>query len=579
MTEKTRWEVDLVDGVSGSARRQETALERLQRRFQRLSASSNAALASTAARFETFGAKMRRNWQILTRQYQGPLRTGFEENLRHPVQAAARTAGRAWSAAGQQAKRGWGAFAEWLPGKLKDATKLSGLLVAGSVLGVTAIAAKYADLGQKSRAAFSLMLGSQAAGESAWMESRKLAVDMGMKIDEVAGSYQRFISMGFKRGEAVELVKMGADMTALGASAEKVSSVLDAMGKIKATGTLQGDELMMLAEAGINIGSIYDRLGEQFGKTRAQIVKMKEAGKISSEDAISAIKATVLATTGQTEFGAARTKVMESTLSGAFQRMRSRMVDSLIGVGEEAAPRLTAMMSKVGDMVTKFLDSKSGKDFMGDAADLVSQVADTISASLPYVRQFIGAFSEGFGNTMSVIVDLMSDLFSQNGSSLLETMKSMGTAAGRLVALLAGAAGALSGLVFTIVRVGAAISNYVVSALDWVASKIFAISNAIENMASTTRSFLGMDIGEFAAKVAPPTAGAAAVPGVPAALNAQGKPSIANTTTNTVTVPVTVQAPAGGSEADGRTWGAGASKSIERGLLGALGGANAAAGT
>jgi tape measure domain-containing protein len=466
-------------------------------------------------------------------------------------------------------------------------TVMSGMALAGSILGVTALATKYADLGQKSRGAFSMMLGSKALGEDAFRESRALAIELGMGIDEVKGSYQRFLSMGFDRGESVEIIKMGADMTALGASTEKVSSVLDAMGKIKATGSLQGDELMMLAEAGINTGAIYDRLGAKFGKTRAQVVKMKEAGKISAEDAIAAIKSTVLATTGQSEFGAARRNIMTSTLSGAFQEMKAVAIDSFIGIGDAAGPQLTKMVSAISKMVGEFMKSDAGKSFLADAAVLAGRVADGITESLPLVKEFIGQFKDGFGETMDIMAEAFRDIFSPGDKAKTsETFAKLGKDAGQIAAALVSTALVMGMLSYGAIKFGAALKDYVVGEVEWIGKLIFFISDSIDNLTAKLKSSkmtamdwmnpLGYVTGKMGESVA---ATYRAIPGESGKISAAGKPGVAGNTTNTVTVPVTVNAPPGTDAAAGAAFGRGVASGAERGMMSALGGANLASGT
>jgi tape measure domain-containing protein len=469
-------------------------------------------------------------------------------------------------------------FVKEVPKKLKEATKTAGMVAAGAVLGVAALATKYADLGQKSRAAFGMMLGSKELGANAFSESRRLAVEYGMSIEEVTGSYQRFLSMGFDRGESAQIIKMGADMSALGASSEKVSSVLDAMGKIKATGSLQGDELMMLAEAGINIGKIYDTLGAKFGKTRAQIVKMKEAGKISAEDAIDALKQTVLATTGQKEFGLARKNIMASTLSGSFQQMKARVVDAMIGIGDAAGPQLTKMVTSILDLVGGFVKSDSGKSFLGDMAELAGQVADGIRSSLPYVKEFIGAFSSGFGETISILGDAFKGLFGDTKSEkTLETIRGIAVAAGRVAAALVGVAATMGILYIGAVRVGAAIQQYIVAAWEFVSLRIYAVIDAVNNLIAKLSALTGVNIVQQLSTIQIPDV-SKVVPGAPAQIAGSKPGAVTNTTTNTVPVTVNVTAPEGGTAADGQAWGQGAGRGIERGIMGALGGAVAAGG-
>lgn len=589
MSEKTSWEVELNEDVSPAARKAETALGRLQRMIQRFSASGlprslNAVrdrVNGVAIRAATGGEAVRRNKIGRLVDERGKfVREKAMDNTSTRI-------GRSWdSGVGKLQKFGktWDKFkGNAGVSKVFESAKTGVMLVAAAagavVAGVTVATIKMVDFGQKSRAAFSMMLGSEAAGEQAFTRSRQLAKELGMDIAEVAGSYQRFLSMGFDQAGAVELIKMGADMTALGASSEKVSSVLDAMGKIQATGSLQGDELMMLAEAGINIGAIYDKLGEKFGKTRAQIVKMKEAGKITSADAIQAIKDTVLATTKQTEFGAARKGVIAKTLGGGWDKLKAEVKDKMIGIADASAPALAKALNAINKRMTKILNGKEGSAAQGGVVSMVNWIASTIEENVPTIETFFRAFTDGMSEVLGPMWEMGSALSASMGGDKLSTAQLLGKAIGQLAGLAIAAGAALGGGMLQALISISVVMNDIVKAAKWIIDNIgafvFGMSDGMANLQAMDRfnqqngGMSGASNSEFG-KLPDYYAKTAGIK--------QGEASQKNVN-QVANINVTAQAPAGGTLQDGKTWGEGAAQGMQRQQLRFFESANLANGT
>lgn len=322
--------------------------------------------------------------------------------------------------------------------------------------GVAAMTVGLADFGMKSKTAFGLLTGSASSGAEAFDRMRALAQDLGLDVQDTVLQAQKLMSVGFDRGATENLIKMGADMQALGASTEKVTSILDAMGKIQSTGTLQGDELQMLAEAGINIGSVYARLGAKFGKTTEQIIKMKEAGKIKAADALGAIGETILATVGKAEFGQAGKEAARSTLSGMLAMLKAGGVNAFINVAEKAAPAFTQAFSTIFQELDRFMSSADGAKFFDSIAAGLIAAADGVRAALPAVKAFISSFSESAVSTWQGFAEVAGDFMKAfgggRGASAVEIMKQIGKALGVVAAVALGVAAAFGALAIAGVR-------------------------------------------------------------------------------------------------------------------------------
>lgn len=583
----------MAEDVSPAARKAETALGRLHKQIQRFSASgmSSAMKSMNAIRDRVNGiaAAKINGFGAATGQKFGPFQKG---TLDARVQnrgiggLVAERSGARLSAGGDALTRfgkkwdkfrnsaGVGKAFEVAGNAVMIAAAAAGAMVAG----ITIATIKMADFGQKSRAAFSMMLGGQVEGEKAFMRSRELAKELGMDIADVTGSYQRFLSMGFDKAESEQLIKMGADMTALGNSSEKVRSVLDAMGKIQATGTMQGDELMMLAEAGINIGAIYDVLGKKLGKTRGEIVKMKEAGKITSRQAIDAIKETVLATTKQTEFGAARKVVISSTLGGGWDKLKAEFRDKMIEIADASAPALAKALAKVNARISKVMNGPDGDAMTGGIVSMVNWIASLIEDNIPTIEGFFRAFTEGAGEVLGPLREMASGMGFLSSGDKVSTAQMLGKAIGQLAGLAVSAAAVLGGGLLQALISVATVMNDIINSVKWLTDKIgsgwFMASDQLANV-QAQRDYAARNGGSMAGVSDSSLNDSVSQMGYVKAGSASGSKQI----NNNLTTQVTAQAPPGGTLEQGREWGQGVAQGNQRQQMRFFESVNASQGT
>lgn len=139
------------------------------------------------------------------------------------------------------------------------------------------------------------MLKSKEAAATIYKKAVKLASVTPFNTKEVIGMTQSLIGGGFKPEELTRVMTAVGDMAAArGMNKELIGRLNLAMSQIRAKGKLQGNEVMQLMEAGLNKGVLNQKIGAMMGgKTSAQIEKLQEAGKISSQVAIEAILQTI----------------------------------------------------------------------------------------------------------------------------------------------------------------------------------------------------------------------------------------------------------------------------------------------
>lgn len=227
---------------------------------------------------------------------------------------------------------------------------------------------------QATQFAFKQILGSSAAADDAWGRAQKIAESTGISIQEIAGSMNALLATGMGISEVEELTKRFADMKALN-PATNVSGIAKAMTQIRASGRLQGDELDQLNEAGVKIDEVYAQLEKRLGKNRQEIIKLKEAGKISAEDAIAAIKGAMEKAAGGREAGAVAAEAAEKTLGGAIGRLKVQF-EKLLMMDSPAFEKVAKLVNKISDG----LASGKAQPILDAIFESINKIADALLA-------------------------------------------------------------------------------------------------------------------------------------------------------------------------------------------------------
>lgn len=213
----------------------------------------------------------------------------------------------------------------------------------------TAVAA--AAFSEKSRLALTLLTGDAAVANREFDALRKEAAGLGLDVEETQKGFQKLLAAQFSIGKSKELLRMGADLQAIGADSQQVSRAILAISQIKNTGYLQGDELNQLREAGVSTELIYKALGKRMNKTTAQIVKMQEKRQLLAEPVIESILEAVRQKTGSSEAGEAGKKFAQSTLIGMMGVLKGNFQNLFIDVGDAMLPGLTSLMKLVTNAI------------------------------------------------------------------------------------------------------------------------------------------------------------------------------------------------------------------------------------
>lgn len=388
--------------------------------------------------------------------------------------------------------------------KAKDVLLIGGAIGGAIAGGVVALSLGMADFAQRSQTAFSLLAQGGETAEGLFQRSIDLATELGLDIKDTTAEIQRFRALGFTQLKAEELIKMGSDMRALGASTEQVTRIFAQLGQIQAKGKLQGEELIVLAENGLSVQEVYSQLEKQLGKTRAEVLKMQQAGEITAPDALKAIGQAVLKTAKTKDFGEAGRRMATETLSGMAGLLKAQVQGVFLKIGQAAGPAFFETFGAIFDEIEGFLMSDTGKAFVEGIGTALRDAAVAVKQALPFVKEFLGAFGAGASEAFKELSGAMKAFFEPftggDGKASVALLKEVGRALGQIV-VFGGAVILMFGALLTAsVAVATLMKNAIVGAFNaWtttLGNLIFTVMDAIANIRAAFASGNWFDIGK-----------------------------------------------------------------------------------
>jgi tape measure domain-containing protein len=262
--------------------------------------------------------------------------------------------------------------------------------VVGVVANVFGQIATFQQAKGKTLFAFDKLLGP-GGGAKAWEAIRAAAEKTKSPLQETAQAFNNLVAAGFKLPEADHLFRQLADLKTLNPQAN-IDGIVRAIGQIRNIGKLQGDELNQLSEAGVNIDDVYTELQKRLGKTRDEVMKLKEAGKLQASDAIAAIQASIAKRTGPDAgavAGAAPKGAAES-----WERIKQKFFDM---VSMDFGP-----LTRFFDRIEAALDGEGGRALAAAFEDLASAAGEFLDS---FTTEDLNGLLKGFASVVRDIAD------------------------------------------------------------------------------------------------------------------------------------------------------------------------------
>lgn len=214
------------------------------------------------------------------------------------------------------------------------------------------------------------MLGSPEAAKAKIVELQEFARNSPFDFTQSAKSAQQLLAMGTAADDLIPtLQKVGNAVAAGGGDTETFKGVLTAIGQIRTKGKVSAEELMQIAERGIDPFTI---LRNELGLTQEEVANIGTSG-IDAEKAINALVTGM----GKLGGGTAMEKQME-TLPGQMSSLQDSAQQTLAAIGEvfsADASNLIGNLTTLLDKTAEFV--KQNPQLVKTAAILTAGIGGT----------------------------------------------------------------------------------------------------------------------------------------------------------------------------------------------------------
>lgn len=240
--------------------------------------------------------------------------------------------------------------------------------VGGRALGAVAVAAGTATtaaviLGVKTAAsmqnasvAFTTMLGSAQKAGAFLGQLKKFAATTPFEFPELQTAASSLISAGIEADKVIPIMTTLGNVTSgMGTGSEGVKRATVAIQQMNAAGRITGEDLNQLRDAGI---PVYDLLAAATGKSKAEIVKLAQAGKLGQTE-LTAMMGALESGKGMERF-AGLMEAQSKTLGGAWSTLKDNVQMGLANAIQPAVPALTNLVLAAGDVAAKAEPAISG---------------------------------------------------------------------------------------------------------------------------------------------------------------------------------------------------------------------------
>ncbi|HEU4403800.1 MAG TPA: tape measure protein [Polyangiaceae bacterium] len=459
------WELELIDRMTGPAKRMGASVAAVARELKAVQAAVGAvekAQGRAGAVMARFGGVARRAADRARGAIWGTRRAALEL-----VEGMGGIRGIALSAAG-----GLVSLTAAAVGAL--ALGAGGLVAAGAVY-----AAKMSAFKEQTLFAYKYVTGSKQAASALFRDADALARATGGKTTLVAESLRELRAGGFSDAEAKAVTAAVADIRALNPAAD-VTAISQQLAQMRGAGRVLMEDLKPILNAGVNDDVFYQVLREMTGqKDQAALKKLMEAGKVSAETGQAAILETVRRMGGGGALGSVAAERARSTVTGQVEAIEGSLErlflnletgpasSAVVGVlaqirgaldpTTEVGARLVAVITSIASFGADVFGRVMGG---GNLSAALSGVLRVVEAVLPPMKALVGGVLSGMGEAFGDVAGVFGKLFAAldlaKGQDFVDLMASIGRGVGYVLGIALPVAGALVGVV---AAVGAATSG------------------------------------------------------------------------------------------------------------------------
>lgn len=336
--------------------------------------------------------------------------------------------------------------------------------MAGGILNMGIASVQAAAQMRQYEIAFQTMLKSAEAGTQMLRDLQQFAAETPFDVPGVVSAGQQLMAFGFKAEEIIPmLTNLGDAASGLGLGTEGVSRLAYALGQMQTSGKLNAQDMMQLTSAGI---SAWDMLAQAAGKTVAEMKDLCSKGAIDSKAAVQTIVAGM-----NEQFGGMMAKTSDE-VAGLLANIEETAGNTSAAVGKylTEAFNIKGILKDVSDRLGEFQQK------MQTATEQGKSMGDVIKECVPApVIAAIGAFA-----AVLVVVSVAAVATLGAVLGLSAGIVAAGAAIGAAIALiitywddLANAVkAAVQGILDTVVIIGTAVTEAILSVVRWILDTI-----------------------------------------------------------------------------------------------------------
>lgn len=212
---------------------------------------------------------------------------------------------------------------------------------------------------ERAGVAFEVMTKSATTGKKLLDSINKLAIETPFTSSELVKSAKQVMAFGFEVEDVLPIISKLGDISV--ATGSDMDRLVLALGQVRTTGRLMGQELRQFTNAGV---PILEYLGRVLNVSSSQVPNLVRQGKISFTDVAKAIN---MMTDSGGLFAGMMDRINKETVSGRWANLRESMqlTGRSIGLAFFETFHLKEMLSELGDSLRGLSIDSAREMFIG----------------------------------------------------------------------------------------------------------------------------------------------------------------------------------------------------------------------
>lgn len=308
------------------------------------------------------------------------------------------------------------------------AAALAGMAVAGvAALGAVGVAGaivgvKVASGNEQAAISFETMLGSATKADRFLRELQKFAAETPFEFPELQTAASSLISAGIEADKVIPIMRTLGDVTSgMGTGSEGVKRATIALQQMSAAGRITGEDLNQLRDAGI---PVYDLLSKATGKSKEEVVKLAQAGKLGKKELGQMMEA-LESGKGLERFSGLMEKQSHS-LAGMWSTLKDTLGQGLAGIMSNALPLLKDGLNGITSVAAGFFGWFAKNQ--GSISRLFKTAGTTAGVFGRIIAAVFGSFTDSLGDGTSSVKNF-ADFIETHQSSMVSVFVTVADAA------------------------------------------------------------------------------------------------------------------------------------------------------